>query len=720
MNDQPSQHLSYWILLGIIVGALFGWFLPGAILALDFVGDLFLNALKIIVFPLILTTVIVGITALGDYRKLGRTAMKTIGFFVATSGIAVAIGLILAFVFGPGRGMRVSESPIPLEVMPEKLRSFGDFLSSLIPRNLIEAADGGSYIGLVVVSIVVGIVLTTRGVRGRTILSFFKDLRELLLKMLTWLMVVAPIGLGVLVGTVVANHRGTLDELVTVYGTFSLVILVGLAIQFIIVLPIFLKMFGQRSPVQYYSEMLPAFWTAFGTASSSATLPVTYDNVVRRNEVDERAGSFVLPLSMSLNMNGSGLFLAVGAVFVAQAAGVGLSFIQIAQLLIGALIVSMALGGVPNAALWGLIAVCSIAGYPREAMAAFSTLLVVDWLLDRLRTVVNVAGDGVAAAVIGETFEFKTVGRQGARAASARTRSERRPRSDRKDRSGDDRGGRRGGRSGDRSSDRRSTRKAATETGKGEERSDNRRGRRSSERPERQSSRRGDRRQQRPERGGREGGRRDDKATPTSGDDKRREDKRQRSDEPARTESRPEPKPAEPKRAERGPEPEPQSPSPATKAERIEEAPAPKPERSHKPEKSEERQGPQQQEKPEKPEPKADEKPSERPEPKPEPAASEDKRPESAERKLPEAKPSPEPQDGGDEAEEQEKQEKPAMTFGRSLHRRGKAAAEAKKSESEPGPVSASEDDDEKAPEPESSYSNENISFGRGKRSRVR
>lgn len=514
-------------MVGTILGALCGWFLPGVMLSIDFIGALFLNALKIIVFPLVATTLILGITTLGDYTKLGRTTLKTLGFIAATSGIAAAIGLILALVLGPGRGITSGSSPLPIEVMPPQLRSFGDFLTSLIPSNLIEAVDGGNYIGLVVVSIVTGIVLTTRQVRGRTVLSVVKDLQDILMRLLSWLLAVAPLGIAVLVGAAVAANRASLSEFMSGAAMLILVVVIGLLVQGVLLLPTILRLYGQRSPVEYLGNMLPAFWTAFGTASSSATFPVTYEAVVERNRVDERAGSYVLPLSMTLNMNGSALYIAAAAVFVAQAASISLSVVQILQLFLGSLIVSLALGGVPNASLWGVVAVASIAGFPREAMAAFSILLVVDWVLDRLRTVVNVAGDGVAAAVIAETFEFKTVGQRGARMAGARTRPVRRD--DRSDRgSADSRPDRRPGRDRDRrpvgERGRRPDRPPSDSTRRDAPDTDRREPERAVSPPDRE-----DRRMRtRPDRSGDESGRDRRRSRPETGD--RRSDRGPRDD----------------------------------------------------------------------------------------------------------------------------------------------------------------------------------------------
>ncbi|MCB2230544.1 cation:dicarboxylase symporter family transporter [bacterium] len=778
MSDQSSQHLSYWIMVGIVLGALCGWFLPSVMLTVDFIGTLFLNALKIIVFPLIITTIVIGITTLGDYRKLGRTTLKTVGLFAATSGIAAAAGLVLALIFGPGKGVSVGSSPLPIEVMPSQLRSFGDFLTSLIPANLIEAADGGSYIGLVVVSILVGIVLITRGARGRTLLSFFKDLRDLLTKLLSWVMFVAPLGLGVLVGTVVANHRSSLLDMAVGSAMLMLVVVIGLLFMGIIVLPLVLRIYGQRSPVDYLSNMLPALWTAFGTASSSATFPATYDCVVNRNDVDERAGSFVLPLSMSLNMNGSALYLAAAGVFVAQAAGLSLSILQIIQLFVGSVIVSMALGGVPSAALWGVIAVASIAGFPREAMAAFAALLVVDWIVDRIRTVVNVTGDGVSAAVIAETFEFKTVGQRGARMAGERNRATRRD--PRTSRSGPDRPDRRSGRGRDQDRDRkppigRGRRTDSPPTPVQDrpsaptERSD-RDDRRSRRRPERtgddsqRDNRRGRRESgpRRPERGPRDDNRR-------GAPDNRRE-RRDRSDEretvradkaESRSAARQDAPPEKPEaqvpveetritsrltpipsfdsdpvvQPQADTKPEVEQPDETNAAERPGngrsfEGRAPrvrrrelKPRRSPKPEdeNSSETESVTAQESP----PKEETLPGRASEPEAKPPVDQAPTPpkvvEQAEAAPTEAKRERDDAAGRESASEtaDNEPEQKTVSYGRSRARKGRATAAQKSSETEVGPVVA-DTDQEDQPEPEGSYSNENVSFGRGKRKRIR
>ncbi len=459
MTVKTTNVIPVGMLLGVIIGAGLGYYKPEWMLAMGFIGELFVNALRIIVLPLIVSTIIVGMASLGDLRKLGRTGLQVLYYFLATSVAAVVIGLILAVVIGPGRGLELTASPVGAP----NIGTIGGMLGNLIPADFIRSIATGSFIGLIVFSLVFGSLVSTLGPRARAVVSFFKEVRDVVLK-ITWLLLyAAPFGVLFLVATSVASGRGSLQEIAPGMGLFVLTLVIGLLLHGLLLVVLGVRYFGNQPVFEFIRNLAPALFTAMGTASSSATLPVTYDCVVDQNQIGHRAGSYVLPLGSVINLNGSALYIIVASVFIAQAYGVDLAWYQLLGLALGASVISIGAAGTPNGAAFMLLMVMGVIGFPNEAMVAgFSLIFVLDWLLDRMRTPINVLGDAVGASVLSESFELKTVRRTGSDRKPDRGRSSDRGRRQDRGRSADrGRGGRpdsrdsRGGRPDRRGSDRR-------------------------------------------------------------------------------------------------------------------------------------------------------------------------------------------------------------------------------------------------------------------------
>lgn len=705
MKDTASQviilRMLGGVILGAILGASLGTWLPREIAGinlvgtLDVIGSLFLNALTVIIFPLIITMIIVGITNLADYRKLGAIAYKTFGYFIATSGIAVVVGLLLAIIFGPGRGEIILARPLPEGLAPQQIQSVGEFLKTLIPTNLIAAASGGSYLGLIIFALVFAAILTTMANRARTVVSFFRAVHEVLMRIVGLVVWLAPIGLIGLVGSMVARHNRDLAEIVSGLGMLSLVVVIGLLIHLAVILPVLLRTYALQSPALFFRNLLPSLFTAFGTRSSAATLPVLYRNVTDDNDIDSRAGSFVLPLATTLNMNGSALFLAAGAVYIAQVSGLQLSIFGYLAVAVGSLVVSFALAGVPTAALFGLVAVAAIGGFREQALAALGVLIVVDWFLDGLRTAVNVAGDAVGAAVIGEVFEFKTVGRKGARDAEARTAREPRP----------DRGRGRG-------RDRRKT----------------------SERPQK-DARRGRRDRRDDQRGSRQDRRKgSDRREEQSQRDERKPDRRSQRDRRHQQHSRQEDRSRDQKpQAPAKPEPQkaPETPKEKDSSTEREQQRKPKPDNVVMSQQTIEEELKRVREqlssspkveptKPEEVETEhqlASELPEEEPVRTDHAEKQEQKKEPTAGESADEGGEPDRTEDSADEARDEtsgKEAEEKRISYGRGRGRRGKSAKSDETKSDVPGPVK--KDEGEESPEPQDSYDTDNMSFGRGKR----
>ena len=414
MYDRTGNYLIVAILIGMILGvvtvALFG----EAMLPVKFLGDIFLNALKMVVIPLLFCSMIVGITNLGDVRKLGRTGLKTLLYFIATSSIAVIIGLVLVNIFQPGAGFGTLGASLPEAIQNRESYSFFSWLSDQIPSNLIGAAAETRVLPIIVFALFFGGVLTTIGAKGKPVITFFEGLNEAIMKIVHIIMWFAPIGIFGLVAGQLAMQGGMsgFTSVLSALGKYSLVVILGLLLHGVIVLPLILKFVGGKNPIEYLVGMSQALMTAFATASSSATLPVTMDCVEEKNDIDKRASSFVLPLGATINMDGTALYEAVAAMFIAQAYGIDLSILSQVTIFATAVLASVGAAGIPQAGLVTMVLVLQAVGLPLEGIGL---ILAIDWFLDRCRTTINVWGDSIGAAVIATSAEIGLVDRSKAK-----------------------------------------------------------------------------------------------------------------------------------------------------------------------------------------------------------------------------------------------------------------------------------------------------------------
>lgn len=405
MTGKTGNIILVGMIVGAILGVLGGLYLGDFFLSISFIGTIFLNALKMVMIPLIVASMIVGVTSIGDISKLGKTTGKTMLFYLVTTGFSVLIGLILVNIFRPGDGVESFGAYIPDLVANSQGRSFIDVIVGMIPPNIIKAASEGKVLPLIVFSLLFGSVLTTIGEKGRPVIAFFEGLNAAIMKLVSLIIYFAPVGVMALIGGIVAENRDSIDELISSLAWYSFTVIFGLLIHATIILPLILKMFGKRSPFQYFKNMGQALATAFTTASSSATLPITMECIEEKNKIDKRAASFVLPLGATINMDGTALYEAVAAMFIAQIYGIDLSLGSQVVIFLTATLASIGAAGIPHAGTVTMVFVLSAVGLPLEGIGL---IWAIDWFLDRCRTTVNVWGDSVGAAVIAETKEFKS------------------------------------------------------------------------------------------------------------------------------------------------------------------------------------------------------------------------------------------------------------------------------------------------------------------------
>ncbi|MBU8933705.1 MAG: dicarboxylate/amino acid:cation symporter [candidate division Zixibacteria bacterium] len=404
MDRKTGNIILVGMIAGAVLGLMGGLWLGDFMLSIKFLGTMFLNALKMVVVPLVVASIIIGVTSLGDIRKLGRTAGKTMAYYLATTGFSVLVGIILVNLIRPGDDVPPIGAAVPEFVAMKGTGTIVDVIVGLVPDNIFGAAATGQILPLIVFSLLFGGVLTVIGDKGKPVIAFFEGINAAIMKIVLLIIYFAPIGILALIGGIVAENRESVDKLITALGLYSLTVIIGLLIHATITLPTILRLFGRRNPFGYFLNMGQALATAFTTASSSATLPVTIESVEQKNKVDERAASFVLPLGATINMDGTALYEAVAALFIAQIYGIDLSIGAQIIIFFTATLASVGAAAIPEAGLVMMSLVLTAVGLPLEGIGI---ILAIDWFLDRCRTTVNVWGDSVGAAVIANTKEFK-------------------------------------------------------------------------------------------------------------------------------------------------------------------------------------------------------------------------------------------------------------------------------------------------------------------------
>jgi Na+/H+-dicarboxylate symporter len=396
MSLQGNNALLWAILAGALGGIFSGWYFGEAMLSIGWLGTLFLNALKMTIVPLVVAAIITGVTSMGDIRKLGRVGGLTIAYYASTTALAVLIGLIIVNLIQPGSGVAELSNMVPEKASEKVGMGFKDIILSLVHPNLLGAAVESKLLPIIVFSLFFAAALTTIGDRGIPVIRFFDGLNEVMMKLVIWLMYLAPVGIFALIAARLGAAGGgeAFWNEITSVGWYFVAVILGLFIHFLLLIAI-LRTFSNHG-IAYLKQMMRALLTAFGTASSSATLPITMECAIEA-DVDKRAVKFVLPLGATINMDGTALYEAVAVMFIAQAYGYSMGLTEQTIIFITATLAAIGAAGIPQAGLVTMVIVLTAVNLPLEGIGM---LLAVDWLLDRFRTTVNVWGDSVGAAVI--------------------------------------------------------------------------------------------------------------------------------------------------------------------------------------------------------------------------------------------------------------------------------------------------------------------------------
>ena len=403
--------LLYLMVAGIVLGIFCGWMFGNKMLAVEWIGEMFLDALKMLVVPLIISSMIVGIAGLGDIRKVGRTGFIALSYFLITTCIAVGIGLVMVNIIEPGVAVEMTVEQVPDKVVGKESVSITDILKTFVTPNLVQSMANMEILPLIMFSLVFGGVLTTLGEPGKRAIDFFDTVNVSIMKIVHLLMYFAPIGVFALIASKLGAAGGGdlfLAELAKI-GKYVTTVVSALLIHGFVILPVILYVITRRNPVTYFKNVLSALTTAFSTASSSATLPITIECAEENNRISRKSCLFVLPLAATVNMNGTALYESVAAMFIAQMLGIQLGLGDQMIIFLTATLAGIGAAGIPEAGLVTMVMVLQSVGLPLEGIGM---LLSIDWFLDRCRTTINVWGDSIGAGVL-DNLEEKWVERGG-------------------------------------------------------------------------------------------------------------------------------------------------------------------------------------------------------------------------------------------------------------------------------------------------------------------
>ncbi len=410
--------LHWKILIGMVLGLVFGFIMKNLELkgiVVDWIkpfGTVFINLLKMIAVPLIVVSLIVGLSDLKDISKLSKLGMRTVVLYLITTVTAVCIGLVLANIIQPGNYINEASRNSLLEnfagdaakkiELADQAKNSGPLqpMVDVVPENFFKAmTDNSSMLQVILFVILIGIgLILIDEQKAKPVVDFFKGLNDVILKIIDIIMMGAPIGVFALMSALMVEipDFSTLNALLV----YALTVVLGLLIMMLVVYPTLLVVLAKYSPIRFFKAISPAQLLAFSTSSSAATLPVTMERVIDHVGVDEEVASFVLPLGATVNMDGTSLYQAVAAIFIAQAMGIPLDLSTQLMIIVTATLASIGSAAVPSAGMVMLVIVLGQAGIPEAGLAL---IFAIDRPLDMCRTVVNVTSDAAVSTVVAKS-----------------------------------------------------------------------------------------------------------------------------------------------------------------------------------------------------------------------------------------------------------------------------------------------------------------------------
>lgn len=382
------------ILAGLALGILAGALLGESASIFKPLGDIFINAIMMLIVPLVFSTLIVGITSMRDPQKMGRIGARTIGLYLLTTAFAISIGLLLSTLLQPGAGVNISfDGSVDASEAP----TLASILIDLVPRNPIDALANGNILQIIVFAIGLGISLTLIGEKGEPLVVVFDSFAEAMYKLTGIVMAFAPFGVFGLIAHVSGQYG--LEILLPLAKLIGVVYL-ACALHVLVVYSGFISLLGRLNPVRYLQGSLDAMMVAFSSASSAGSLPVSIRCAQQNLGVSEGVSGFVLPVGATINMDGTALYQGVVVLFIAQMLGIELSLVDYGMIVATGTLASIGTAGVPGAGLIMLSIVMAQIGLPLEAIAVVAG---IDRILDMARTSVNVAGDIMVTTLVGKS-----------------------------------------------------------------------------------------------------------------------------------------------------------------------------------------------------------------------------------------------------------------------------------------------------------------------------
>ena len=395
--------MSLGIILGIIFQNLYNGNPEGIVYQLiTSLGIIFVRLLKMVIVPLIFTSIVTGVSGIGGGKSLGRIGFKTFLYYLMTSLCAIIIGLTLTNLTQPGIGVNLGDTESFDPAKLQKPGSPADILIRMIPLNPFSAMASGDMLGVIFFAILIGVGLTRINSKNANILKdFFKSSFEVMMNITQLIIKLAPLGVLGLITKVVSTSGFSLFGAV---GKYMLTIAGGLSIHFIIILPLIFYLLTGINPKVHFSAMASALGTAFATSSSNATLPVTMRCVEENAGVSNKTSSFVLPMGATINMDGTALYECAGVLFISQVLGIDLTISNQFTIVITALLASIGAAGIPSAGLVMIFIVTQAVGFNDSDVAVIiGTMLAVDRPLDMMRTMVNIFSDSIGASIIAKS-----------------------------------------------------------------------------------------------------------------------------------------------------------------------------------------------------------------------------------------------------------------------------------------------------------------------------
>lgn len=418
--------LHWQIIAGLILGLIYGSLAATAgwtQFTADWIepfGTIFINLLKLIAIPLVLTSLVNGIASLSDLRKLSRIGGKTIAIYLATTTVSVTLGLIIVNTLNPGHQVpsdlrdelqaTYQEDASSRKALAEETKERGplQLLVDMVPKNFFGAAsENRNMLQMVFVSILLGIgLIQVPRSQIRVVLEFFQGFNDIIIRLVDLIMLMAPLGVfSLIAATITTISHNSVTGVIELLGAlvyYCVAVITGLTVHTVVIYPVLLRLFSSMPIKTFFKGMAPAQLVAFSTSSSGATLPVTMERCREKLGVSDEVTSFVLPLGATINMDGTALYQAVAAVFIAQALGMELALTAQLTIILTAVLASIGTAAVPGAGIIMLVIILEAIGVPSAGVAL---ILGVDRILDMLRTVTNVTGDAAVAVVVASSEE---------------------------------------------------------------------------------------------------------------------------------------------------------------------------------------------------------------------------------------------------------------------------------------------------------------------------